>query len=456
MSELHPKISIVIPTRDRPEFVRHCLRYLRAQTFSDFEVIICDNYTNQSCKKEWEIYRTDRRFKYFSPENPLAMCDNWEFAISKASGTYVSVISEKYMLSPNALSTLFEVLELHPAELVSWWHENYSVKDISNDNIKGRYVPLLKPQNPSYFDPIELIKTRFSFEYAPYSRTLGASEVLGKIYSGCFHRDLIERIKKTYGRVFPPASPDITSMLSGLSLAKSCLDIGQPLMMVCSAPKISTGQQCYSDTSKIKAYFSQLNTHVQEDFANNLPIKGLWVGLSNYIARDYQNIQSKSTNTALRSLTINRTNLLIKVKRDLLAIKLWQSDEEREQLMLIWRSAVSECSREQQQYIQEQLLDNAPAKPSKQEIHFAGGREIDTYPHKLSAENRAKMNWLEHTVFRINDQYLYYDSLEEAYKYFTDYYLHSAKFLGLPCGSPNTEKKAFADDQTIQTQTNIA
>jgi hypothetical protein len=425
-----PQISIVIPTRDRPEFVKYCLHFLQEQTFKEFEVILCDNYLERSCKREWENVQNDSRFKYVTPDKPLAMCDNWEFAISKATGTYVSVISEKYMLRRDALSILFDVLQTHPAELVSWWHETYTVNSLSNDDIQGKYVPILKPKPPEYFDPIKVLEKRLSFEHAPYSRTLGPTEVLGKIYSGCFHKDLLSRIKSTYGRVFPPTSPDITSMVAGLSLATSCIDIGQPLILTCSSASLSTGMQCYLDTSYVKYYFSQLDIEVDKSFANSLPIKSLWVGFSNYIARDYLYIQSLTSNKAFKSLELDRANLLIKIRKNLASISKWQDKFEEQQQLDIWHASVKELDEAQREYVEAQININQPVLPSNQEIHFSGGKDIGVVQDYLPPIKRAEINWIEHKVFRIKDEFLFYDSLKDAMDYFSKYYQHSMSILG--------------------------
>ena len=75
------------------------------------------------------------------------------------------------------------------------------------------------------------------------------------------------------------------------------------------------------------------------------------------------------------------------------------------------------------------MLDTSAPKPSEQEIHFAGGIEVDTYPFELSAKRRAEMNWTENKVFRINDKFIYYENIKSVMTYFHDYYLHSALLL---------------------------
>jgi cellulose synthase/poly-beta-1,6-N-acetylglucosamine synthase-like glycosyltransferase len=39
----HPRVSVVIPTRDRPQLLREALASVRAQTFTDYEIVTVIN-----------------------------------------------------------------------------------------------------------------------------------------------------------------------------------------------------------------------------------------------------------------------------------------------------------------------------------------------------------------------------------------------------------------------------
>ena len=56
-----PFISIVLPTRDRPQFVAYSLASLANQNFKNFEVIVVDNFIEHSCVAEFEPYQNDAK-----------------------------------------------------------------------------------------------------------------------------------------------------------------------------------------------------------------------------------------------------------------------------------------------------------------------------------------------------------------------------------------------------------
>jgi len=424
-----PFFSIVIPTRDRPEYVASCLKYLSMQSFHDYEVIVSDNFVTRTCRDEFEEYSEDQRFIYLHPSQPLAMCDHWDFAISHAKGEYVAVISEKYIFRSDALKIVYEQLIKAPVELVTWWHETYHVTEQVDDKIKGTFIPLNKPEAANEFSPLEELKRCLSFVQRPYSRELGIKECLGKIYSGCFKRSLLKKIIKQYGRIFPPTSPDITSKIAGLSLSSGCIDIGQPLMLVCSNPSISNGYQCIESTSNIKKYFAELDD--AETFINNLPLKEIWVGTSNYIAHDYLAIQKLSDWPDFKDIKLNIYNLLAWEKLDLDAITFWESDGERDKLFELWANYFAQCSQAQQKEITDMISKNRSNLPSPNEVSSALENNIGTLTHFVSAKERARINWIDNKVFRVADEYLYYDSLDQVMAYFTEYYQESAKLLRL-------------------------
>tara|TARA_R110002167_G_scaffold31464_17_gene103275 strand:+ start:1859 stop:3163 length:1305 start_codon:yes stop_codon:yes gene_type:complete len=428
-NSLRPFISIVIPTRDRPDYVELCLSCLAKQTFTDFEVIVSDNFKNLSCKAALDIYVEDKRFHYFAPTRQLSMCDNWDFVLSKAQGEYVTLISEKYMFRPDALATLHRVLQSHPAELVSWWNETLMINEFSDQVFSGNYVPHFKPKVAEYFCPIEVLQQRFSFEIPPYSRSLGPSECYGKIYSGCYHRNLISRIIKQHGRVFSPISPDITSMIAALSLARTCLDLGQPLMLACTSANVSTGYQCMVNTASIKEYFASFSEQEIRPYLSKTPLENLWVGITNGVARDYCVIQSQSSEPRLKNIPINRINLLIRAKEDLDKVIIWANDEEKHELHQTWLNLLNECSESDKDYICQQLAEKQQVPPSQHEIFFAGGIKEATYMHKLSAKRRAEINWLENKVFRIKEEFLHYDNFDDAMAYFSEYFRVSEELL---------------------------
>lgn len=433
MMKNSPFISIVLPTRDRPQFVALSLSFLAKQTFANFEVILVDNFINQSCFSEFKPYQHDNRFKYFTPDEPLPMADNWEFAIAQASGEYVSVISEKYLFREDALDILFDALKSYESdkrpELVTWWHETLTLTSMSEENITGRYAPLNKPTHKKEYSGLEELQRRMSFDELPYSRFVGVKECRGKIYSGCFHRKLIAKVRSQFGRVFQPTMPDITSMTAALSFDPKCLDLGVPLMLVCASPEVSNGFQTLTNSEKFSAFYADVNEHKYS--LGELPLAKLKLSLNNLIAYDFLYFQSRSNNQAVKAFTISKKNLLICAYWDLEKIVCWQSQEEKQESYLSWQAYVDTLDTEERMQVKASIRENRFNEPSNREIFFSGGQNVGAIEDTLSASQRAHLNWRENKVFKVKEQDLNFADVAQAMRYFTDYYQVSAQLLGL-------------------------
>lgn len=61
-------ISVVIPTYNRSESLKHCLLSLKNQAFKDFEVIVVDDGSTDDTKKAFDSVK-DKRFRYFRQSN---------------------------------------------------------------------------------------------------------------------------------------------------------------------------------------------------------------------------------------------------------------------------------------------------------------------------------------------------------------------------------------------------
>src|SRR5262245_17171828 len=100
-----PRFSIVVPTRQRHETLRHCLRTCLAQGFDDYEVVVCDNCSSPQTRQVVEEQATPR-LRYLRMTEPLAMSANWERALSEVRGEYVLVLGDDDGLMPYALAEL--------------------------------------------------------------------------------------------------------------------------------------------------------------------------------------------------------------------------------------------------------------------------------------------------------------------------------------------------------------
>jgi len=107
------RISICIPTYEQQgkakEYLTHSLDIISRQTFSDFEVIVCDDSRNRVVKKVCKSFEDRLDIKYFRNSKVLGASANLNKAISLSKGELVKVLfMDDFLFHRNALKSIHE------------------------------------------------------------------------------------------------------------------------------------------------------------------------------------------------------------------------------------------------------------------------------------------------------------------------------------------------------------
>lgn len=103
------KISIIIPTYNRPDLLLECISSCLFQTLPPYEIIIGDDSSNDDSKKIVEqIIKDNKKIKiiYFKHNPQKKQIGNVNFLIDKVKGDYVTLIHDDDYLLENCLSDL--------------------------------------------------------------------------------------------------------------------------------------------------------------------------------------------------------------------------------------------------------------------------------------------------------------------------------------------------------------
>lgn len=303
-------VSVVMPTRDRPRFVREALRSLAAQRFDDFEVIVSDNAVHAPCADVVEEIG-DRRVRYIRPPAPMAMPDHWEWACAHARGDYVGVMIDKTVWLPSTLAVAVGAAESSGCDAVNWWNSVYAPvdEDVSIDS--GLFLQLhdeLAP--PRAFDGREEAARAMAF--AVRRGQEGTAYYRGKACFGLYRRDLVDAIRRRWGRVFAPVSPDYTSRVFAFAQARSMLDLGVALQLS-FVTRESNGARFQRDPAWARAFLEESAPGLMD----RLPIAGLFTSPHNVVAYDYLPAEE-----AL-GLRIDCVNLTLRAREDLALVGAW-------------------------------------------------------------------------------------------------------------------------------------
>src|SRR5581483_4915445 len=83
-----PKISFLIPSKNRLNLLKSAISSILSLRFFEFEIIVSDNYSDEDYK-HYIDQLDDSRVHYVRTARPLSVTDNWNHALSLATGDYV-------------------------------------------------------------------------------------------------------------------------------------------------------------------------------------------------------------------------------------------------------------------------------------------------------------------------------------------------------------------------------
>jgi glycosyltransferase involved in cell wall biosynthesis len=104
------KFSILIPTRDRLELLRHTVESVRMQDYADWEIIVSDNASEQDVAG-YVSCLAEPRVRYSRTASLLPVTDNWNRALERSSGDYLIMLGDDDALLPGCLRTGRAVIE---------------------------------------------------------------------------------------------------------------------------------------------------------------------------------------------------------------------------------------------------------------------------------------------------------------------------------------------------------
>jgi len=102
-------ISIAMTTYNGEKYIREQLDSILAQTENDFEVVICDDTSNDSTLSILKEYENkDSRFRIYENEKNLGYRENFNKAVSLCKGDFIAFSDQDDIWLPNHLQVLRE------------------------------------------------------------------------------------------------------------------------------------------------------------------------------------------------------------------------------------------------------------------------------------------------------------------------------------------------------------
>jgi hypothetical protein len=195
-------ISIVIPTRDRAQYLRHSLATATAIDDPDIEILVSDNASVDETRKVVSDAQ-DPRVRYVNTGARVSMRQNFEFARQHASGDYLIYFGDDDGVLSQQFCYLRRILEAEKPDVLSWPVSTYLWR-VNDENPKAGFMRLRCTK---------IFGRTYDLDPGRYRADLLACNLkrmtpFPNIYHGCASREYLEKTSSDKGVYFNGSIPD--------------------------------------------------------------------------------------------------------------------------------------------------------------------------------------------------------------------------------------------------------
>ena len=110
-----PRVSVAIAAYNHAPFVRECIDSVRAQTFTDWEIVVTDDgSTDGTAEILRELADTDPRLRFHGFATNQGACVAMNDAIARARGEFIAILNSDDRFLPGKLARQVDFLDQHP------------------------------------------------------------------------------------------------------------------------------------------------------------------------------------------------------------------------------------------------------------------------------------------------------------------------------------------------------
>jgi glycosyltransferase involved in cell wall biosynthesis len=245
---MQPILSVIIPTRERADYLAASLRTCIANSVDGLEILVLDNASRDNTA---EVVRSfnDPRIRYVRSERRLSMRDNFEKGIHESRGRYLGFIGDDDGIFPFTPQRVITAFEEHPIEALSAARAHYAWPDL----LLNRRGMALLPRSAGF----EVRHSRGALR--PLLRTNDYYR-LPCIYHGFVTRAATDRVIARQGRFFVSSIVDCASTIA-LSLDDIPFGFYRSPLVINGGSRRSNGASQFGGGSETE----QANWKVEDD-----------------------------------------------------------------------------------------------------------------------------------------------------------------------------------------------
>ncbi|WP_088833320.1 glycosyltransferase [Paenibacillus tyrfis] len=206
-----PKVSVLIPTYNRPEYLEQALYSVLQQTYKNIEIIISDDSTNDETRQLIETYtKNHQHIFYHKNGSNLGQFENDLKCIELATGEYISFLMDDDLFHPEKIEKMMHYFVHDREEKISLVTSHRQLIDAEGNNLPDW------PATKRLFDKDTIVD---GIEFGEYMLT-GHLNYIGEPTTPIFRRSLLtEPFGCLCGRVYG-CNVDMATWIQLLSKGK--------------------------------------------------------------------------------------------------------------------------------------------------------------------------------------------------------------------------------------------
>lgn len=108
-----PRISVVIPTRNRAEYLVQALHSVFAQTYTDYEIVVMDDGSTDDTAQRIAAWVAQDRIRYFARQ-PQGVSAARNAGVAEAHGEYIAFLDSDDLFEPTKLEKQIALFDANP------------------------------------------------------------------------------------------------------------------------------------------------------------------------------------------------------------------------------------------------------------------------------------------------------------------------------------------------------
>jgi hypothetical protein len=294
-----PKVSIVIPTRNRAHLLKVALASALCQTWQDLEILVSDNYCgNEETRHVYESFQ-DPRLRYVRTDRPLAMPDSWEFALSHATGEYVTFLTDDSYFISYAVERAMAALNEYKVDLAAWNSCTYYSPDWLQPYLRNHLALAKPPYHTRLLSSRDVLRELFDLH-------LDLAVHMPRFLNSICHQRLIPRVRQVHGRMFIPPCPDYSAAASLLLNTEQYVFVGWPLGIDGATPRSIGFTLGFNSGRAFQEFLAEFEE--TESFRRAIDLDLATVSVS--VAQTLEGVR-KSCGAGTIPYEVNRRNMLL-------------------------------------------------------------------------------------------------------------------------------------------------